>query len=309
MEDSAEEDARQAIPRRRLGLTLAPVLIVILLAVVAVVSAGRRSGAGTHGHGPGRSFYDYLFSSLMIAWGLFGVALLYLFLRERQVKRKERKAWEFRGLRLIVFLLGFFVLAMIFHAPLQRLRERFAFNPPARKPGGGPGTLTGPHASQVRQLEFRWAPLIATVMIALIVLAAFVASVMRRRALEALEARTIEGALAQVMDDALDDIRAERDPRKAIIAAYARMEKLLAGFGRARAPAEAPFEYLARVLLELRVSRHPVEALTELFERAKFSVHALGGEDKSRAIEALESVRDELRDPVAVAAEQAPAPA
>ena len=172
----------------------------------------------------------------MIAWGLFGLLLLYLFLRERQVKRKERKVWEFRGLRLIVFLLGFFVLALIFHAPLQRLRERFGFNPPAKKPGGGPGTITGPHTSQVRQIEFRWAPLIATGIIALIVLAIFVTSVRRRRALDALNAkRTIEEALAQVMDDALDDIRSERDPRKAIIAAYARMERLLAGFGRARA--------------------------------------------------------------------------
>ena len=44
-------------------------------------------------------------------------------------------------------------------------------------------------------------------------------------------------------------------------------------------------------------------------ERAKFSAHALDGEDKTRAIEALESVRDELRDAVAVVAEQAPAPA
>lgn len=297
------------MPGRRLGLTLAPVLIVLLLGVVTLVSAGRRSGAGAHGHGPGKPFYDYLFSSLMIAWGLFGLLLLYLFLRERQVKRKERKAWEFRGLRLIVFLLGFVLLALIFHAPLQRLRERFAFNPPAKKPGGGPGTLSGAHTSRAHEIEFRWAPLIATVMIALIVLAAFVATVMRRRALEALEARTIGEALAQVMDDALDDIRAERDPRKAIIAAYARMEKLLAGFGRARTPAEAPFEYLTRVLLELRVSRHPVEALTELFERAKFSAHELGGQDKARAIEALESVRDELRDPVAVAAEKVPASA
>ncbi|MDX6493013.1 MAG: hypothetical protein QOH02_948, partial [Gaiellaceae bacterium] len=47
--------------------------------------------------------------------------------------------------------------------------------------------------------------------------------------------------------------------------------------------------------------------LTELFERAKFSAHTLGPEEKSRAIESLESVRDELRDPVAVAAERAPA--
>jgi uncharacterized membrane protein len=307
VEDASEEEAGEAVARRRFAPTLAPVLIVLLLGVVATVSAGRRSGAGGHGHGPGKSFYDYLFSSLMIAWALFGVVLIYLFLRERQVERKERKVWEFRGLRLIVFLLGFFVIGLIFHAPLKRLRDRFSFNQPANRPRGGSGTVPGGHVPPAHQLEFRWAPVIATGMIALIMLAVFVATVMRRRALEALQARTIEDALAQVMDDALDDIRAEGDPRKAIIAAYARMEKLLAGFGRARAPSEAPFEYLARVLLELRVSRHPVEALTELFERAKFSVHALGAEDKSRAIAALETVRDELRDPVAVVAEQVPA--
>jgi len=300
VEGPSEEEARNAVSRR----WLAPVLIFVLLGVVAVVSAGRRSGSGAHGHGPGKAFYDYLFSSLMIAWGLFGLLLLALVFRERRVVRKERRPSQFRGLRLIGYLLLFATLGFIFHAQLRRLQERFGFIPLANHSKGA--GRVGAHVAPTHQLEFRWAPLIATGVIALLMLAAFVATATRRRALE-LEARTIEEALAQVMDDALDDIRAERDPRKAIIAAYARMEKLLAGFGRARAPAEAPFEYLARVLLELRVSRHPIEALTELFERAKFSVHALGAEDKSRAIEALESVRDELRDPVAVAAEQVPA--
>jgi hypothetical protein len=38
-----------------------------------------------------------------------------------------------------------------------------------------------------------------------------------------------------------------------------------------------------------------VRRLTELFRVAKFSAHPLGPEDKERAIEALVTVRDELR--------------
>jgi hypothetical protein len=301
VEGPSEEEARQAVLRR----WFPPVLIFLLLAVVAVVSAGRRSGLGAHGHGPGKAFYDYLFSSVMIVWGLVGLVLVALHFRERRVILKERKPSRFPGVRLIGYLLLFATLGLIFHRQLRQLQERWGFIPLAHRSRGGAGRV-GAHVPPTQQLEFRWAPLIVTGVLALLLLAAFAATVRRRRGL-LLEARTIEDALAEVMDDALDDIRAEGDPRRAIIAAYARMEKLLAGFGKARAPSEAPFEYLARVLLELRVSRHPVEALTELFERAKFSVHALGAEDKSRAIAALESVRDELRDPVAVAAEQAPA--
>jgi hypothetical protein len=300
VEGPSEEEARQALLRR----WLAPVLIFVLLGVVAVVSAGRRSGLGAHGHGPGRTFYDYLFSSLMIAWGLIGLTLLVLHFRERRLVLPKRKPSRFSGLRLIGYLLLFATLGLLFHKQLLRFQERLGFISRATHSKGA--GRAGGHVTPTQQLEFRWAPLIVTGVVALLLLAVFAAIVMRRRA-QLLEAQTIEEALAGVMDDALDDIRAENDPRTAIIAAYARLEKLLAGFGRARAPSEAPFEYLARVLLELRVSRHPVEALTELFERAKFSTHALGAEDKSRAIEALESVRDELRDPVAVAAERVPA--
>ena len=260
---------------------------------------------GAHGHGPGRAFYDYLFSTVMIVWGLVGLTLLVLHFRERRVVLKERRPSRFSGLRLIGYLLLFATLGFLFHAQLRRFQERLGFLPLANHAKGTPGRI-GAHVPPTQRVEFRWAPLIVTGVMALLLLAAFAVTVMRRRAL-LLEAQTIEDALAEVMDDALDDIRAEGDPRRAIIAAYARMEKLLAGFGRARAPSEAPFEYLARVLLELRVSRRPVEALTELFERAKFSAHALGAEDKSRAIESLQSVRDELRDPVAVAVEPVPA--
>ena len=59
----------------------------------------------------------------------------------------------------------------------------------------------------------------------------------------------------QAVDESLDDLRAEPDPRRAVIAAYARLERVLAAHGLPRKPAEAPLEYLGRMLAELSVVR------------------------------------------------------
>jgi len=107
-----------------------------------------------------------------------------------------------------------------------------------------------------------------------------------------LEARK---ALADILDDTLDDLRAEKDPRKAVIAAYSRMERSLASFGLPRRPFEAPGEYLTRVLEELRSGSPAARRLTELFERAKFSQHAIDAAMKDEAIDAVVTLRDELR--------------
>jgi hypothetical protein len=73
------------------------------------------------------------------------------------------------------------------------------------------------------------------------------------------------------------------------------MERVLGQHGEPRHPSEAPFEYLARVLLRLRVRPAAVRDLTELFERAKFSTHDIDQRMKERAITALISVRDDLQ--------------
>ena len=100
--------------------------------------------------------------------------------------------------------------------------------------------------------------------------------------------------LAAAVDESLDDLRAEPDPRRAVIAAYARLERVLAAHRLPRRPAEAPLEYLARMLDDLSVSPEAARRLTDLFERAKFSQHAVGTEMKEEAISALETVRDDL---------------
>ena len=102
-------------------------------------------------------------------------------------------------------------------------------------------------------------------------------------------------ALADVLEETLDDLRAEADPRRAVIAAYARMERALAAYGLPRSPAEAPDEYLRRIFADLEVSRRATSRLTALFSWAKFSSHDVAPEMKQEAIEALEAVRGELR--------------
>jgi hypothetical protein len=101
--------------------------------------------------------------------------------------------------------------------------------------------------------------------------------------------------MARTLDESIADLRAEPDPRRAVIAAYARMERALAAQGLARAQAEAPVEYLTRVLRRLKVSSGAVGSLTHLFERAKFSSHQVDAAMRTEAIGALVEVRDELK--------------
>ena len=109
--------------------------------------------------------------------------------------------------------------------------------------------------------------------------------------------------LVDLLNDTLDDLEREPDPRRAVIAAWARMERGLAAAGLPRHPAEAPFEYATRVLEAALARPSSVHRLTGLFERAKFSHHPVGQADREEAIAALRTVRRELAEAVAAAAQ------
>jgi hypothetical protein len=106
-------------------------------------------------------------------------------------------------------------------------------------------------------------------------------------------------AVAAILDDTLQDLYDERDPRRAVVAAYARMERALAVHGLPRQQSEAPAEYLERTLEELSASASSASRLTHLFEWARFSDHPVEPGMKADAIQALEAVRDELTAPLA----------
>ncbi len=100
--------------------------------------------------------------------------------------------------------------------------------------------------------------------------------------------------LAAAVDESLDDLRSERDPRRAVIAAYARMERIFAQHGLPRRDVEAPYEYAGRVLRELGLGAGAVRGLTHLFELARFSHHEIRALMQEQAIAALIAIREEL---------------
>jgi hypothetical protein len=137
------------------------------------------------------------------------------------------------------------------------------------------------------------APLLAILGASGIAVAAFLVAERRRRRRLPRDFNAAE-ALSDVLDETLDDLRVETDPRRAVIAAYARMERALAAHGFPRRRFEAPHEYLSRVLGELSGGRLAAARLTALFERARFSPHEINAEMKTEAIEAIESLQADL---------------
>jgi hypothetical protein len=115
----------------------------------------------------------------------------------------------------------------------------------------------------------------------------------RRRRTPAADAGGAD-ALVAAVDDSLEDLGSEPDPRRAVIKAYGRMERALAASGAARAGAETPVEYLRRALAAVRASQASIRRLTDLFEQARYSTHTIDGAMKQEAIAALTALRAEL---------------
>lgn len=120
----------------------------------------------------------------------------------------------------------------------------------------------------------------------------------KRRELDDAEGRLDDeerDALAGLLDVAIDDLRNDPDPRRAVIRAWGGLGTAFASIGLPREDAEAPFPYLERVLSTLETSGPAAQRLTSTFERAMFSSHSIDRSMQDEAVDALVAVRDELR--------------
>ena len=102
-------------------------------------------------------------------------------------------------------------------------------------------------------------------------------------------------AARAAVDAAIDALDTTIDPRYAVIAAYAAMERVLAARGIRRLRAEAPREYLRRVLLAASGAERDAQTLTGLFEEARFSTHPISERVRELALSALTSLHARLR--------------
>jgi Domain of unknown function (DUF4129) len=98
----------------------------------------------------------------------------------------------------------------------------------------------------------------------------------------------------RAVEAALEPLRDPADPRAAVIAAYARMERVLAERELGRRAPEAPREYLTRVLGERGMPERSLITLTDMFEEARFSRHPIPDSAPGRALGELEHARAAL---------------
>jgi Domain of unknown function (DUF4129) len=300
--------------RRRGPRAPAALLALAAAALLALVAVG--AARGPLGSGAGRpSFPSDLVATLVLLLLVAGAATLVLAVvvlgpdRRMLPPRRQRN-----GILAALLPLAFLLAVWLFHEPLGQLGERLRGRPPV-------STLPALEAPEPAVTPAPPGPLpllvagLAVVAMAAIVAAGLLADRRRRG-----PPRTPAERLVELLDDTLDDIEQDPDPRRAVIAAWARMERGLAAAGLPRTPAEAPFEYVARVLAAVADSPgHPVggvagggaprvggvprtppvrpasvHRLTDLFERAKFSHHTIDQAMRQQAVAALRAVRADL---------------
>lgn len=271
-------------------------VVTLLLAVVAVAARGRPLGtrAGSGGALP-FSFWDYVYTTIVIVVVPLFIAGLIAAAMVRRQQRKPRSTWQ-NLLRTLVLYCAFLGLELLLIRHWHLRPRRLPPAPRTTNPLATGPSVTHPdhqHHAGASSLQFRWDEL-AIVLGLLVVVAAIVLARLRRSDQSSASEAAPE-VLAAALDDSLDDLRTDPDLRRAIIAAYARMETALAAAGVRRHPAETPLEYLERVLLSLHTSADAVGRLTGLFEWARFSHHEPEPSMRDEAVDALAAVRDELR--------------
>jgi hypothetical protein len=266
-----------------------------LLAVVALASRGRLGGGG-RGAAPSASLLDYGFTIFVVLYVLAIPFTIWAYLIQQRESRAGGGGRQRRGLlQSLAVIAGFVAIALAF----VELRRSHGLLPQLQAPPGlaGKGKKKLQPGAVAHQPSFQWTVLIVFAGLGAAGVAAYV--VHRRSRGPLRDAPGLAEQLAFALDDAIDDVRAESDPRRAVIKAYARMEEILGAHGLPRRAEEAPYEYLARALLAVDASAASAERLTGLYERARFSHHEIDATMREHAIGALTDVRDELREAAA----------
>ncbi len=131
-----------------------------------------------------------------------------------------------------------------------------------------------------------YAGLILLVLVALVLVAGVIAvAMLRRRQL---------GEAREILQEAIQELLAGNEYQGTIFLAYRRFSAHLARYGYAEKESETPREFAAGVRKALPVGAVAMRELIRLFEEARYSDHAIGSEERDRAVESLAAVRNEL---------------
>ncbi len=272
------------------------VAVVVLSGLAAVASrsplggSGRPVGLPLGGSGPVEVPTLWVLALMVIGSAAALFTVIYSVRMGPGLRRSKRRGVRGFGVATGVQLV-LLVAAIALAATLLSQRRQSA-RPAGLAPAGGGAHRAHSAGSAVAFLG--WLPIVALsalVLVDVVILAVAFAPVRGRKP----EPAPAEDAARSAVDASLDAIESEPDPRRAVIAAYRRMELALSEAGQPRHAPESPREYLRRALGSLEVSAGPLTTLTGLFERARFSTRRIGPVQRDEAIGALRRMRDELQ--------------
>lgn len=97
------------------------------------------------------------------------------------------------------------------------------------------------------------------------------------------------------LDAGLQDLSdADRDPRRAVIACWVRLEQAAAAAGTPRRPDDTPTDLVTRLLAEQHVSAEVLAGFAAVYREARYATHIVGEQTRSDAREALQRLRTDL---------------
>jgi hypothetical protein len=275
--------------------------MAVLLAVAALATRGGGSGstappgsdaAAAAGHHAVIIVIVVLTPILALLGGALFIYAQVFRLRERDAEAVKRTRRNRRRLAIAfaVFLAVEAYALRIGHRPWGFLHLSNPFSggggrthgiAPHRVPGSPHTAITGTDWTAIVVI---WVLLLAAGAILLLRL---------RSARGALRPRPLPAGADGPPEPEVVRLRRERNPRRAVIAAYAAMERLMARDGIPRGAHEAPMEYLGRVTLQGHHGVASVHRITALFQRARFSGRPIDEEMRGRAIDAVGELEGE----------------
>jgi uncharacterized protein DUF4129 len=106
--------------------------------------------------------------------------------------------------------------------------------------------------------------------------------------------RTAEELVA-ALDAGLEELSdTDRDPRRAVIACWVRLEQAAAVAGTSRLLGDSPTDLVGRLLAEQQVDARVLAALLEVYRQARYATHTVDDQMRAQARSALQRLRADL---------------
>jgi hypothetical protein len=100
--------------------------------------------------------------------------------------------------------------------------------------------------------------------------------------------------VAAALSAGLDELARGHDPRSVVIACWVRLEQAAGEAGTPRRAADAPADYVLRLLAGHRISRSVLDRLAGVYRQARYSSGPVDDSMRREAVAALEHLRAEL---------------